>query len=322
MRAVAADRRQHCHRQSWDTSATAPSERLGCWEHQLNTSLIHFDISVPRPEVGRFHAVTTRREFGELALIDCAVTPSSGRRGRREIAVDPGWAGVLVVTSGRERVRQGGRELVLGPGDCIVWDGDLPTDFDVLEPLRKRTLLLPRERVLGLGGSIPAHIPPRSAHSRLLSGYLDMLATELDHLDTGASVAAANAALELIRAAIAPAAPKDLRAVVLPEVCRWIEARLQDPSLTPTEIAQAHAISVRTLHAFFEPTGETVSSYIRRRRLERAGQELRIRPDVPVTTIGCRWGFHSVAHFSRSFRAAYGCSPTEYRATDEQSLIS
>ncbi len=310
-------RRQSCTRDTWDTTKLPKSEQIECWEHALNTSHVHFDVSVPHPAAGGFSAVTTRRKFGELALVDCAVDPCSGHRGPREVAIDPGWAGVLVVIAGRERVTQGGREVLLGPGDCIVWDGDVPVDFDVLEPLRKRTLLLPRDRVLGLGGRIPAHIPPVSAHSRLLAGYLDMLAAELDGLDAAASAAAANAALELVRAAIAPTDPRDLRALMLPEVCRWIEARLQDPNLTPTVIARANAVSVRTLHSLFEPTGETLGAFVRRRRLEHTRDELRARPELPVTTIACRWGFSSVSHFSRSFHSAFGRSPTEYRAATD-----
>ncbi|MHB8694564.1 MAG: helix-turn-helix domain-containing protein [Solirubrobacteraceae bacterium] len=299
--------------ETWDTKTLSAAERVDGWHDALSETHLLFDVGVPLPARASFHAALTRRRLGELALVDCAVDPCRGRRGRHELSVDPGWAGVLVVRSGRERVSQAGRELLLGPGDCVVWDGDRPVDFEVLEPLRKRTLLLPRQRVLGLGGAIPAHIPAGSAHSRLLSGYLDMLSRELDQLDGPACAAAANAALELMRAAVAPHAGADLRTFLLPEVQGWIQARLHDPGLTPGAIAAAHAISVRTLHALFQPTHESVGAFIRRRRLERAREELAERPDVTITQVALRWGFPNAAHFSRSFRAEFALSPRELR---------
>ncbi len=299
--------------ETWDTHGLSAASRVDAWHDALAETHLRFDVAVPQPDRATFNAELTRRRFGELALVDCAVDPCSGHRGRQELAVDPGWAGVLVIGAGRERVSQAGHEMLLGPGDCVVWDGEQAVSFEVLEPLRKRTLLLPRERIQGLGGSFPAHIPAGSAHSRLLAGYLDMLSRELDHLDGPACAAAANAALELMRAVVAPRSGGDLRAVLLPQIQRWIEARLHDRRLAPREIAAAHAISVRTLHALFASTDESVGTFIKRRRLERARAELLEVPDTAVTHVALRWGFPNAAHFSRSFRAEFAVSPSELR---------
>lgn len=299
--------------ETWSTDGLPSGARADLWHDVLAETHLRFDTVVPVAQRPTFTAEVTRRRFGELALIDCEVDPCTGHRGRQELAVDPGWAGVLVIGAGRERVRQAGREMLLGPGDCVMWDGERPVDFEVLEPLRKRTLLLPRERVLGLGGDIPKHVPAGSAHSRLLSGYLDMLSRELDHLDGPACAAAANAALELLRAVVALQPGGDLRTVLLPQIRRWIEARLHDPGLSPTDIAAANAVSVRTLHALFASTDETVGEFVKRRRLTRARDDLLEHPDVTITRVAVRWGFTNAAHFSRSFRAEFGVSPRELR---------
>lgn len=296
--------------EAWDTRPLPSGQRVEFWHEALAASHLRFNVDVPDPAL--FQAVVSRRRFGEVALVECAVTPSGGRRGRRELSVDPGWAGVLVVRSGRERVCQAGHELVVGPGDVLVWDGELPVEFQVLEPLRKRSLLLPRGRVLGLGGCVPVHVPAGSPHGRLLGGYLEMLSRELPRLDEPACASAANAALELLRAVVAPT-NADLRTTVLPRVRAFVDARLHDPDLDPPQVAAAHAISVRTLHTLFEPTGETLGGYVRRRRLEKAREDLRGRPGVPVSLVAARWGFRSTAHFSRSFREAYGSTPREVR---------
>ncbi len=294
----------------WDTRELAVGERVEWWQEALAASHVRFAVDVPDPAT--FRAVATRRALADLAVVECAVTPIAGRRGRRELHVDPGWAGVLVVESGRELVSQGGREIEVGPGDLVVWDGELPIEFRVLEPLRKRSLLLSRDRVLGLGGRFPVHVPAGSPHGRLLRGYLALLAAELDTFDEPACASAANAALELLRAVLVPTAG-DLRVTLLPRIRAFVDARLHDVDLAPAEVAAAHAISVRTLHALFEPSGETLGGYVRRRRVEQAHDDLLARPGVPVSRIAARWGFRSTAHFSRTFRELHGQTPSDVR---------
>ena len=51
---------------------------------------------------------------------------------------------------------------------------------------------------------------------------------------------------------------------------------------------------------------------VRVRRLARAREEL-TETAQPVSVIAHRWGFSDTSHFSRSFKAHYGSSPTDYR---------
>ncbi|MEU9122294.1 helix-turn-helix domain-containing protein [Streptomyces sp. NPDC048506] len=37
------------------------------------------------------------------------------------------------------------------------------------------------------------------------------------------------------------------------------------------------------------------------------------RNDTPVSAVARRWGFANATHFSHSFRAAYGVSPSDWR---------
>src|SRR5699024_2775641 len=46
------------------------------------------------------------------------------------------------------------------------------------------------------------------------------------------------------------------------EITDFIDAHLSDPQLSPSTIAAAHFISVRTLHQVFEGSGETVAGEI------------------------------------------------------------
>jgi AraC family transcriptional activator of tynA and feaB len=130
-------------------------------------------------------------------------------------------------------------------------------------------------------------------------------------------VAAAEAALELLRAAIEPSAPTSRasrRTAMLAEIRRHVRLHLQDPTLGPEAIARAHAISVRALHALFEDSAESVAGLVRRERLARCLGDLQLTSGGSVTEIAFRWGFRDAAHFSRVFKREFGLTPSEVRA--------
>ncbi|MGW5348950.1 AraC family transcriptional regulator [Streptomyces sp. NPDC004031] len=104
------------------------------------------------------------------------------------------------------------------------------------------------------------------------------------------------------------------RALTL-ELMAFIRGHLADGDLTPSSVAAARHISRSHLHRLFQAQGTTVAAYIREQRLEGARRELAdtARESVPVHAIAARWGFKDHATFSRSFRAAYGVTPRDFR---------
>ncbi len=85
----------------------------------------------------------------------------------------------------------------------------------------------------------------------------------------------------------------------------------------PASIAQAHYISTGHLYTIFSSEGETVSAWIRERRLAHVRRDLvdPVPADRPVSAIAAHWGLTDAAHFSRVFKAEYGQSPSAYRAS-------
>jgi AraC-like DNA-binding protein len=71
-------------------------------------------------------------------------------------------------------------------------------------------------------------------------------------------------------------------------------------------------VSIRTVNRVFSATGQTVGEVVRARRLARARAEV-TASDRPISEIAHRWGFSDTSHFSRTFKAHYGYSPTDYR---------
>ncbi|HWW63981.1 MAG TPA: helix-turn-helix domain-containing protein [Sphingomonadaceae bacterium] len=100
-------------------------------------------------------------------------------------------------------------------------------------------------------------------------------------------------------------------------IVRYIEEHLRDPNLRPCSVAEGLRLSPRYLRTIFSISGERVSAYILRRRLEECARQMRNPAwnGHTLTEIAFSWGFNSSAHFTRSFHEQYGIAPREYRRT-------
>ena len=230
--------------------------------------------------------------------------------------------GFQFVGKGVELVREGGRELALKAGDVVLWDGMQPTEVEIVRVVLQAHAAVPARA--GVGG-LPA-AGRRSARcrrwtgsgpARLLVRYMNALALELPQLEPAAGVAAANAALELLRAAVEPSLPTEPRRRPAPR-CGPRSAATCAPTCRtrrsgPASIARAYAMSVRALHALFEDVDASVAGLVRRERLGRCLEDLQRPNGGSVTDIAFRWGFCDAAHFSRVFKREYGATPSEVR---------
>lgn len=100
-------------------------------------------------------------------------------------------------------------------------------------------------------------------------------------------------------------------------IATYIRENLEKQELSPRLIASENYMSVRALHQLFEGTGDTVSSTILELRLKRCREDLEnpAHAATPISAIAARWGFSDSAHFSRTFRHAYGTTPSKWRST-------
>lgn len=90
-----------------------------------------------------------------------------------------------------------------------------------------------------------------------------------------------------------------------------------DPDLTLGEVARVAHFSPYHFHRVFRGmVGETLSTYVRRIRLERAAHHLRFT-DRPVVELAFEAGYESHEAFTRAFRTMTGLAPSTYR-TDRQ----
>lgn len=160
----------------------------------------------------------------------------------------------------------------------------------------------------------------------LVSDFLSALAAEAefhrsmigDRLARSAMDLVAVLVMELLETKTANEASNVSKAgnEMLTRIRTYIEEHLMEPDLSPESIARAHHVSVRYLHKLFQNDDTTVSKWVRQRRLDSCRHELSRTPNrrISVAAVAHRWGFSSPAHFSRTFRDAYGMSPSEWQA--------
>ncbi|MBW0114862.1 helix-turn-helix domain-containing protein [Pseudonocardia abyssalis] len=310
--------REHGTARGHEAWATGPGDRASQWREMLSATHLPWTVSVP--DAPAFDARIRRWWIDDLALVDCACGPCSGTRQRRQVAdTDGEFVTVLITRAGRETVSQCGVEAELKPGDVVAWDSTKPARFAVWEPLSKRSLLIPRAALDEVSGRTwvtgGIRLDGRSPATRLLTTYLDTLSMALPDLPPSAVAAARNATLELFIGALRAdgdvPSTSTARPALRASMDRFIEQHLLD-AVTPTSIASAHGVSIRTVNRVFNATGQTVGEVIRVRRLARARDDL-TKTDRPISVIAHRWGFSDISHFSRTFKARYGRSPSDYR---------
>lgn len=306
---------------------TQGADRPAQWQQILSATHLPWRVTITQPRSeGAYDAWVRRWRIDDLALLDCECGPCSGVRARRQLAdTDGEFIAVLITRAGAETVCQGDAEADLRPGDAVAWDSTKPARFAVWEPLAKRSLLIPwaaLDEVSGrpwMRGGVKLNAAAPA--TRLLTAYLDTLVKALPDLSPVAVSAARNAALELFLGALRADCGLPTTGLAQPALRaamgRYIDRHLLDETVTPAAIASAHSVSIRTVNRIFRATGQTVGEVIRVRRLARAREEL-INSDRPISAIAHRWGFSDTSHFSRSFKACYGSSPTDYRRAVRQ----
>jgi AraC family transcriptional regulator len=86
-----------------------------------------------------------------------------------------------------------------------------------------------------------------------------------------------------------------------------------DEPLDLEQLAGVACFSPFHFHRVFKSlVGETVASFVKRVRLERAIQLMSHRPDARLTDIALACGFASSSDFSRSFKQRYGVPPRAF----------
>jgi AraC-like DNA-binding protein len=302
------------------------AERFDFWKSSLAEMFV--PLTVTRPGDGPdFRGQLTGRDLGAVRLCEVRAEPHTALRTRRLVSAAPSGCYKLgVMRRGNAVLTQDGREAALSAGDFVLYDADRPYTLGFADHHRMLILVFPHD-LLGLPAEQVARLAAitmpgtQPGLASLIPSFLSQVAELTDSVDGTAAVRLSGNVMDLLTTVLAErlgqpeiTADSAHRALML-HITAFIEGHLGDPGLSPQVVADALHISVRQLHKVFHQTGTTVGGWIRQRRMEHCGRDLRDPhlADRPVAAIGARWGYPDPAHFSRVFKSAYGTGPRDYR---------
>ena len=318
-----------------DTAKVPAGDRLDFW---LESSFdAYLPVQVQSVAKDEFGARMWGYDLAPLSLFRISAAANTMSRTSRAIqACDPECLHLTVVLRGQLNAAQDGRTGIARAGDLISYETSRPVVCRADQPFESLVVRVPREALGHQAAQISNHtalrIPGNEGLPRAAVAFLRGLAGGLEDgtIKRDDAPNAVNCVLDLVRGLFAgladPREPKRprSRAEILLNVQAFIEARLADPDLDPEEIARANFVSTRYLHKLFASEGTSVCQWIRASRLERCRRDL-LDPAYShqtILAIATRWGLPGPQHFSRLFRAAYGCSPSELRREAAPALAS
>jgi AraC-like DNA-binding protein len=305
------------------TAGVREREKLDYWREIVCDTFVELEC---RAGAEHFYGSIESRELGDIRLARVSSTAQHVVRTPSRIARSAlEYFFLSLQLHGRGCHRQDGRIAHLSPGDFAIYDTTRPYELVFGDPFSQLVLCLPREivksRLADAERLTACAVQGRSGSGRLASMFLRQLASQVDTVDAASLPRLQGSVVDLIATALAEQrrqadpALSESRGVLIQRVLQYIEDHLGDAELTCERVAERHRISERYLRLLFEELGTCASDWIWRRRLERARLDLSDpqRRQLSVTTIGFTWGFKDSAHFSRAFKAQFGCTPTEAR---------
>ena len=305
-----------------DLTSTAAAS-FDHWRHLVAQSFVPLAAETDRPDSFRGHMRS--RVLDRMCIVEVSASGHSVHRTPALLAQSAQrYFKLNLQLEGTGLLIQDNREAVLRPGDLAIYDTNRPYTLAFEEQARMMVVMFPHDAL-----SLPPDCVGQLSAVRLAGGhgltgivgpFIAQLAQNLEALSGPSGSRLATNALDLVSTmlhselAMAPDRMKP-QAVLATSIREYIEANLAAPDLSPAGIAAAHFISTRHLHNVFHETGSTVASWIRSKRLEHIRCDLRdpLHSGTSVGAVAARWGFLDAAHFSRTFRDAFGESPTDWR---------
>jgi AraC family transcriptional activator of tynA and feaB len=277
------------------------------------------EMDVESSERGSFAASLTRADFGLLQSSSVTSTRIRYMRDPAHIrrAGDDSFLASIKL-QGTGTACQDGREAILGPGDIVLYDTARPFTLDYPNSYRDITLKIPR-KLLSSRLAASENLTARSLSGATSMGRLaGSLLRECDSLgaDCDSSVRArlSTSLLDVLTLAFeSELLGKNLRETrhdaMVDRIKNWMSERLGEAALDTDAIANANAVSPRTLQRLFAAQGDTAMRWLWNQRLQASYRVLAERRVDQVTQAALECGFTDFSHFSRAFKRTFGILP-------------
>lgn len=306
------------------TATLSPSDRAERWHEAVSRTFIPLEVDLLEKEPSP--GTIASDQLGSLQISLVQAGPQVVTRSTRLIARDDREFLTLSLQHRGTAVKeQDGRESVIRPGEFSISDSSRLFRTALGEEFSFTSFHFPRDalrvREDDLRALTATTFTAETGSAALVATFFGRMAREAACFDRAVGRQIAATALDLLALLIDerrgrfPAPAQETAAATLVRVKDHITRNLAAPDLSPSTIAAAHFMSVRSVHKLFQLEGTTVGGWMRTQRLERCRRDL-LRPgagEPGVAAVARRWGFVSPSHFSRVFREAYGMTPREWQ---------
>lgn len=312
------------------TRDVLPHDRFSCWREHISQTHVPMDVEGDRT------ACTTVSQrilaLGAVQLWTMEHSPMTLRRTQKMIQQsDPELYHLSLNLRGTMGLSSSDHEAEYEPYDLVLHDTSRPHHI-------RATTSHGEDTILGTGLFIPRKLLPlpddaidslimrqlsaREGIGALLAQFLTQVSGDSGSYRPDDGPQLGTVAVDLLSALFAHALnagnslpPETRRQTLVLRIRAFVQRHLHDPQLTPSTIAAAHHISTSYLHRLFQQEQETVATWIRSQRLERARRDLAdpTMRATPIHAIGACCGFTRASDFTRAFRTVYGIAPKEYR---------
>lgn len=308
------------------TDNVEPSQRLAFWADMVCHTYVQLDCDAAGGCAG-IDGHIDADTLATLQLSRVTSTPQVVRRTPARIArASEDYFLVSIQTQGSGTIVQDGRVAKLAPGDFALYDTTRPYELHFDAPFRQYVLRLPgptlRTALRDTQSLTASTVSGQRGAGNLMIGMIRTLAADIGTLAPESAAAVAESVTQILIAGLAglPAARQQpvsqLAAFHREQIRACARARLRDPALSVAGIAAQLHVSPSTLHRAWAGEACSIAEWIWSQRLDAARRDL-CDPGLAarsVSDIAFSWGFNDAAHFSRAFRARFGCSARELRA--------
>jgi AraC-like DNA-binding protein len=305
------------------TDEVSPRERVAFWGDWVNRLFNGLDSDLYGDEAFDGHMRST--QAGDVILTRLEANRHRVLRSAKAVrGSEQGYLKVVAPFLGCAGVEQKGRQAWVTPGQWAIYD---TTDtYSVSNPMRVEHLIVmvPKaallERGLALDELMARPLGLQGGVARVALETMRSAYRELPGMDAESARGVGLAITQFVHLSLLDLAGRGTavtqREALRERIKQQVLQRLGDPDLSVQAIAQALNCSRRHLYNAFDDEPEGVAGYLVAQRLEAARRDLEdpLRLALSITEIAYERGFSSPAHFSRAFKARYGCAPRDWRA--------
>jgi len=307
-----------------DSKTVAPQEQFSYWVDTITTSFFPIEAERPVKTTEPFAGEIKAKMVGDVLVARHTASAYRLKRTTRSIARRE--TGMLILGIPRlatvEQTFQSLPPVRAQVGEAVLYDADQALDVWASNGTSEESIFIARERFQPFMGGTGA-IPPRVVGADHPLRHM-LLATAnafvgLDDVSTQAAEGATQVLVHLIALTYGldpndhPTVSHSVSTARLVQARQFIASNLHDPRLNASSVARHIGISVRRLHALYEPLGTGVAAEILAARLLRSKEVLLLRRDAPILQVALACGFYSTSTFYRTFVDKFGLTPGAYR---------